>query len=565
MNTKTIFSALAQLTQIITEFAHSHAIPTTIIELVNTTLLSDHQKHELGDITTNAAMVFGKYLKVNPATIGQELLDVITANTDAQEYISATTLVKPGFINITLKEAIFLEQARYFFAAQSTQPFAIVEAEQKPYSYNIEFVSANPTGPLHLGHGRGGIIGNTLAHILRYCGYQATQEFYINDAGNQINKLGQSLKIRYLQKLHPSDILPMPEDGYQGEYLVAIAEQLVQENKDALANKEDSYFAQIAKDQLLAYQQETLRNYGIEFDVWFSEKTLHASNAIQQAIESVIQAGHTYTTEDGTLWFASTKFGDDKDRVLRKSNGELTYVAADFAYLQNKKNRGFNKLVMILGQDHHGYVNRMKAAMQALGYNPEDLDIILYQLVTLKECGEQVRMSKRAGKIVELADVVEAVTADVARFFYLNKKADAHLEFDIALALSQSEENPVFYIQYAYVRIESILKKAAQHSPLTAINTEDLQILSSDERLIIKKILELHTLLWSITHNYQTHLLSYYTTEIARLLHSYYTNHKVIDIENIATSRHRIAFLMIIQATCGLCLDLLGISKKTSM
>ncbi len=356
----------------------------------------------------------------------------------------------------------------------------------------------------------------------------------------------------------------LPEDGYHGEYLVELARHCIEEYGSQVLEKSDLFFATYAKDHLLQKIKETLAAYGINFDVWFSEKTLRESSAITEALEKLTKNGFIYEKEDA-LWFKSTAFGDDKDRVVKRANGEFTYVAPDIAYLENKLHRGADHLIMILGQDHHSYVVRLKAVMEALGQDPQKLDVILYQLVTLKESGEQVRMSKRAGRIVSLEDVIETVGRDVARFFYLNRKADAHLEFDIDLALKHTEENPVYYIQYAYVRTGSILAKAQEHTALSNISGVDSQNLGTPEALLLKKIIYLKTLLQSITKNYQTHLLTYYVLELAQAFHHYYAHNRVIDPHQNEQSRSRLLLVLLTRQTIKLCLRLLGISAPDSM
>ena len=518
-------------------------------------LNSDAQKQQFGDITTNAALILSKELAQQPRALAQEIQQHF-----AHEWIERIEIAGPGFINIFLTQEAFHHSARQLF--QGNQDFFKLDTHAPRYNYNIEFVSANPTGPLHIGHGRGGIIGDVLGNVLHFLGHIVTKEFYINDAGSQIQKLGMSFKIR-CQQLCGVEVT-LPEDAYHGDYLIALAQACVEKHGREVLDRPDSFFAQYAKEHLLHQLQDTLKEYGITFDVWFSEKTLHENGAIEHALDTLKKNGHIYE-KDGATWFASTAFGDDKDRVLRKSSGELTYVSADIAYLNNKVNRGFNKLVMVLGQDHHSYVIRLKAAMQALGYNPADLDIILYQLVTLKESGQLLRMSKRTGRIVTLEDVIETVGTDVARFFYLNRKADAHLDFDIELALKKTEENPVYYIQYAYVRIASILEKAALQPEFSGITAADAVFISDAEKVLIKKIVSLTTTLNAISRHYQTHTLTYYTLELAQLFHSYYGAHKVIDQAHIAQSRGRLLTITILKNTIKLCLDLLGISSPERM
>ncbi|HVX00870.1 MAG TPA: arginine--tRNA ligase, partial [Candidatus Babeliaceae bacterium] len=371
-------------------------------------LNTDISKQQFGDITTNIALILSKQLKQTPRALAQKLVERFQ-----HKDIAKIEVAGAGFINFFLKAEAWQNLLQDL--ALKGKGFFTLEPTAARYSYSIEFVSANPTGPLHIGHGRGGIIGDVLGNILRFIGHHVTKEFYINDAGSQIKKLGNSLKIRYLELLNFNVMIP--EDGYQGEYLREIAQDLVTEYGNALIEKSDTFFEDYAKDILLAKIKHTLALYGINYDVWFSEKSLHDTNAVQKALDVLKANGYIYT-QDNASWFETTKFGDDKDRVVRKSSGELTYVASDIAYIENKLGRGANRLLYILGQDHHSYVVRLKAIMQALGHSPEALDVILYQLVTVKETGAVLRLSKRAGRIVTLQDIIDTVGIDVARFFY---------------------------------------------------------------------------------------------------------------------------------------------------
>lgn len=527
-----------------------HKVPTGLTVTLNV----DPAKQQFGDLSTNAALIIAKEVQQNPRLVAQTILDKLI-----HQYIDRSEIAGPGFINIFLTQAAFQKLAQALFDQQEK---FFKPATLQPITYNIEFVSANPTGPLHLGHGRGGIIGDVLGNILHFLGHRVTKEFYINDAGAQIVKLGLSFKARCLQQLGVD--APIPEDGYQGDYLISLAQKCVNEYGPALKDEKDYFFAVYAKNHLLEAIKSTLKNYGIQYDMWFSEKTLHESGAITQALATLEKNNHLFIHDDA-LWFRSTAFGDDKDRVVRRANGELTYVAADIAYLEDKIERGAQKIIMVLGQDHHSYVVRLKAVMAALGHDPNNLDVILYQLVTLKESGELVRMSKRTGHIVALEDIIEAVGADIARFFYLNRKADAHLEFDIALALKHSEENPVYYIQYAYVRMGSILEKAESMPEFANITTNDAAHCNDAEKFLLKKIISLQELLVNIQHNYQVHLLTYYIIELANLFHSYYAANRVLDRELIAQSRARLAMIILLRRTFKTVLDLLGISTPTSM
>lgn len=514
----------------------------------------DPQRQQFGDLSSNAAMLYAKELKANPRAVAQHMIQDFK-----NPLVKNIEIAGPGFINITVIPDFFSNilaelqsQGDNFFKPETDYPFK---------KFNIEFVSANPTGPLHLGHGRGGIIGDVLGTVLRFLGHTITKEFYINDAGNQIEKLGNSFKIRCLQE--QGQPAQLPEDGYHGEYLKELAARAHAELGVALATQPDSFYATYAKEYLLQKIKETLSAYGINFDIWFSEKSLHDSGAITHGLETLKKNGYLFEKESA-LWLKSTEFGDDKDRVLKKSSGELTYVAADVAYLENKIERGADKLIMILGQDHHSYVVRLKAVLQALGKNPDMLDVILYQLVTIKESGQQVRLSKRAGKIVSLEDITLEVGKDVARFFYLHRKADAHLEFDIALALSRTEENPVYYIQYAYVRTLSMLEKASLLN-IKDISPKDSANITEKESLLLKKIVALKLLLEDISQHYQTHLLTYYVYDLAQIFSTYYGNTKVIDTNNLPVTRGRLLVVMQLRDTFNLCLRLLGVSTPEKM
>lgn len=519
------------------------------------TLNTDENKQQFGDLNTNAAMHLAKALKKNPALIATEIIAHFKhPNVQKIEQAGA------GFINFFLTPESWHSLAQHLFTEK--KDFFKPENPEQIHSYSIEFVSANPTGPLHFGHGRSGIIGDVLGNILSFLGHNVTKEFYINDAGAQIQKLGTSLKIR-CQQLCGIDA-HIPEDGYHGEYLIDLAKECISEYTEKVLEQDEAFFQRYAKDILLDRIRETLLNYGISFNVWFSEKQLHTDGSIDTAIAQLQANGHLFESE-GALWFRSTSFGDDKDRVIRKSTGEWTYIAADIAYLLNKINRGFDHLVMVLGHDHHSYATRLEAIRQALGKNATSLETILYQLVRMKNAGELVRLSKRAGNIITLQDVIDAVGTDVARFFYIHRKADAHLEFDLDLARKKSDENPVYYIQYAYVRIHSILKKSESDPLFSNINGEDAKHLETSEQLLLKKIVSLKELLKQIGTNYHTHLVSYYLTELADLYHSYYSKHRIIELENIPQSRARLLLMTILEETLKTALDLLGISTPKVM
>jgi arginyl-tRNA synthetase len=515
----------------------------------------DESKQSFGNLSTSVALVLAKALKRVPREVATEIATSFT-----HPLIAKIEVAGPGFINIYFAPETFKLLAQELY--EQKEEFFRPDTLEKKYNISLEFVSANPTGPLHFGHGRGGIIGDVLGNVLRFVGYNVTKEFYINDAGNQIQKLGESFKVRCLQAAGMQ--ATVPEDGYHGQYLADLAQDCYAQMGQKLFDEPDSFFADYAKNNLLHAIKNTLKDYGIEYDVWFSERTLHASDAIPKALK-ILQHNGLLFEQDGALWFKTTQFGDDKDRVVQKSTGEYTYIAADIAYLQNKIDRGADNVMMVLGHDHHSYVMRLNAVKNGLGYTDLPLSVILYQLVKISEGGALVRMSKRAGAIVGLQDIIDTVGKDVARFFYLNRKADAQLEFDLDLALKKTEENPVYYVQYAYVRTGSILVKAAQHDQLADINATDAQHIGQEEAFLLKKIVFLEQLLMDITINHQTHLLTYYVLELAQLFHRYYSHVRVIDLENIEKSRARLLMIGLLRSTIALVLDILGISHPEKM
>ncbi len=515
----------------------------------------DPAKQQFGDINVNAAMVLAKELGQNPRSIAQTIADGFS-----HPFIEKIEIAGPGFLNIYFTKTAIHEIAKELFTQKSD--FYKLSKDAAKHNYNLEFVSANPTGPLHIGHGRGGIIGDVLGNVLKFIGHKVTKEYYINDVGNQITKLGESFKVRCLQTL--GEGVAIPEDGYHGQYLIDLAQLAVQQHGAAIKENPIYFFSDFAYEHLLEKIKTTLLDYGIKFDVWFSEQTLYENLDVEKIINELTAKGFTYE-KDGALWFKSTEFGDDKDRVLVRANGAMTYVASDTAYLENKIDRGFDYLVMVLGQDHHSYVTRLQGLKQALGYKNLPLDIILYQLVTLSEKGEQVRMSKRAGKMVTLREIIDTVGKDVARFFYLNRKADAHLDFNLNLALKKTEENPVYYIQYAYVRIKSILDKASQLPELTDIKAKDTLFVGPSEAMLLKKVIALKHLLTVIAGGHHTHLLAYYAIELAQTFHTYYAKNRVIDELYTDQSRGRLAAMIILKETFETVLDLLGLSKPERM
>ena len=517
--------------------------------------LNTDPENKFGDLSTNAAMLLAKELGRSPREIATQIIQNFK-----DPNISKMEIAGPGFLNFFLTDQAFITLLDELHSEKENFFKSLDQFDQKKYNYNIEFLSANPTGPIHLGNGRGGIIGDVLGNVLKFLGHKVTKEYYINDAGSQIEKLGQALKIRCEQELEMNSELP--EDSYHGEYLVDLAKELIKKYEKSILSKPNEFFTEYAKNAILTQIKNTLIEYGIFYDEWFSEKSLHENGQVSKDIADLTKAGHTYE-KDGAVWFKSTEFGDDKDRVLLRANGEPTYVAADIAYMKNKVERGANYLIMILGHDHHSFAQRLKGLQKALGLEKYPFDIILYQLVRMKLGEKQLRMSKRSGSAITLQDVIETVGKDVARFFYLNKKADAQLEFDLDLALKKSEENPVFYIQYAYVRAKSILARTQQEN--LELDYKFAQHMQDDEKALLKHIIKLRSILETIERSHQPHLLANYVIELATNFHSYYNKNRIVGLEDTNLAKARLLLIDQIKACLKLCFDLLGISAPEKM
>lgn len=547
---------------------------------------------KFGDLSCNAAMVLAGKLKISPIQLANKIKDFLTSElindyeNPLASHIEVVSVAGPGFLNIKLTDQTWHTVIHELFA-HPKKCFQLYPDEHAK-SYLIEFVSANPTGPLTLGHGRNAIIGDVLSTVLSFLGHKVTREFYINDAGSQIEKLAKSVKLRCQELLGQK--IEFPEDGYAGSYIVDLAKEIMDDFCHAngcasnegcgIENQPLEFFKERGYKKMLKNIKHDLESYGVFIDIWFSEFDLHKNGKVEQAVQLLGEKGFLFQ-EDGCTWFKSTHFGDDKDRVIKKSDGSFTYIAPDVAYHKDKFDRGFDVIVDVLGQDHHSYANRLRATMAALGFDLEKFKIILYQLVSIKQDGQAVRMSKRAGNFQALADVVENVGRDVARYFFLNKKPDAHLEFDIELATTRDMNNPVFYLQYAYVRAKSVIRRACQDlilgeyaQKLMAGNTDEISLLrekpgfhnfGEQEIVIIKKVCALRDVLFGMATNFQTNLIAAYAHELAGQFHSFYNSNKVIDPENIDLSKSRLIIVRIIENTLALSMDLMGISKPDKM
>lgn len=515
-----------------------------------------------GDLATNVAMVLAKQAGRPPRELAQALADAIAARSAD---VARVDIAGPGFLNVTFTPAFW--QATVAQALAAGEAFGRTDTG-RGRRVQVEYVSANPTGPLHIGHGRGAAVGDSLARVLRAAGYDTQTEYYINDAGRQMLILGQSVWYR-MQALLGREV-PEPEDYYRGDYIIGIARELLEEKGRPFfeAAGEDAAVdacREKAMADILAGIRKDLEEFGVEHQVWFSERSLLERGAVDSAFEHLRARGLAFD-QDGAFWFRSTQYGDDKDRVLRKSDGLLTYFASDIAYHHDKYERGFDMVVDIWGADHHGYVPRMKAAVQALGREADDLQVILVQLVNLLRGGEQVAMSTRAGEFETLADVVHEVGADAARFMFLSRKSDSPLDFDLELVKQQSMDNPVYYVQYAHARIHSILRKAAERGVAPgAADAAALAPLTAAEDLRLAKLVEqFPDTVAAAAANLAPHHVSHYLMTLAGALHSYYHSTRILG-EAPEVERARLLLLTAVAGVIHAGLGLLGVSAPQSM
>jgi arginyl-tRNA synthetase len=430
----------------------------------------------------------------------------------------------------------------------------------------VEFVSANPTGPLHIGHGRGAAVGDAVASLLQAAGFDVQREYYVNDAGNQVATLGRSIWMR-LRELN-GETVDFPEDGYQGEYVRDLASQLNGLTPAVVGFEADEaiqHCAQFGMKKILGWISEDLEAFGITFDNWFSEQSLYDSNMVKTELDKLAEKGLSYQQDDA-LWLRTTDYGDDKDRVLIKSDGSPTYFASDVAYHMEKFDRGFKRVIDVWGADHHGYVPRMKAVVAGLGHPPEDLEVLLIQMVNLLRDGQPYTMGKRSGNFIALREVVDEVGRDACRFFFLMRRSDSQLDFDLELAKRQSNDNPVYYVQYAHARVCSINRNAAdQGVELPAPGAVDLSCLTLSEELALAKMLARYTeTVIGAAQNCEPHRIVYYLQELAAQFHSYYNRQKVL-VDDLAATRARLYLVNGVRTVLANALNLLGVDAPERM
>lgn len=513
-----------------------------------------------GDISTPLAMGLAKAQKKAPKKIAEEIVAAIGDN-DTFEKIE---VAGPGFINFSFSREYLYRAVRRIL---SHDPAFLREDIGKGRRVLVEFVSANPTGPLHVGHARGAAVGNALCNLLRESGFTVEREYYINDFGRQVLLLGESVFASYM-RLSGHEEYQVPEDGYQGEYIDDIAREFrAQEGDRPTTATEEGLAAarEFAYGKMLALIRKDLGSFGVQFDSWRSEAELYQKGEVADAIAFLKKKGFMYD-KDGALWFRSTDFTDDKDRVVIKKDATYTYFASDIAYHKDKLDRGFDSIIDIWGADHHGYIPRIESVMRAFGYDSSRFRVILVQMVSLLKNGEPFKMSKRAGNFVTLSDVAELVGADTTKFIFLTRKADSHLDFDLDVVTAQSSENPVFYVQYAHARINSILENArAKGIDVSTIANTDLASLELDEELtIIKKLLVYPIMLEGAARTCEPHRITYYLQELAGLFHGYYHRHKVIT-DDRALTLARLALCTAIRVILLDSLTILGVTAPDKM
>lgn len=514
---------------------------------------------EFGDFATNIAMQSARIARRAPKMIAE----AIVAQMD-YPWLDRAEIAGAGFINFFLKHDVIYDTLKNILAAGADYGKAPLREED---TIQVEYVSANPTGPLHVGHGRGAAYGSALVNLLRTAGCNVQAEYYINDAGNQMNNLAASVNARYLQLLGRE--AEIPENGYHGHDIIDTAQAIIDQDGDAYLNMPEAERLELFKDRAYVEKLKALKRdlaaFNVHFDNWFSERTLHP-DAIHAACDVLKQRGKMYE-KDGALWLKSTDYGDDKDRVVIRDNGVPTYLAADIAYHKNKYDRGFNSLINIWGADHHGYVARVKAAMAALGYDPEKLEILLLQMVSLFRDGKPVKMSKRTGQAITLNELIEEVGADAARYFFIMRSLDTQLDFDLDLAKSHSNENPVYYIQYAHARIYSIYRQVQEAGDELDMNWADVQwakLKDEQELELIKKMAAFPEEIQRAARERAPHRIAHFAHELAGLFHTFYNHCRIIQ-EDKELEKARLALVTAVRITIANSLAILGVSAPEKM
>ncbi|MBI5571082.1 MAG: arginine--tRNA ligase [Desulfomonile tiedjei] len=514
-----------------------------------------------GDYATNAALALAGATGKKPREVAAIIVDNLPVG---QGMLERVEIAGPGFINFFLAGTVWQDVLRQVHQEKETYGHA---RESRAVRVLLEFVSANPTGPLHVGHGRGAAVGDTLARLLRASGYAVDTEYYVNDAGNQMKILGNSLLHRYREVV--GEQITFPENHYRGDYVVEMASELVGTPLGRrLASMPETEAveacAQYACDRILSGIEDDLAAFGVTYDAYFRERRLHESGALVQALEALRDRGKVEDKE-GAMWFAMEGEADEKDRVLVRATGEPTYFAADVAYHQDKLRRGYDLLIDIWGADHHGYVPRVRAAVSALGYSPDVLRVLLVQFVTLVREGMKISMSTRSGEFVTLREVLEEVGPDAARFFFLTKRCDSHLDFDLDLAKRQSKDNPVYYVQYAHARVSSIFRIAAERGIDATMTDPDLTVLSlPEEQKLVKHLADYPDVIVEAADALEPHRVTFYLMDLAELFHGYYHDNKVLT-EDSSVKKARLYLVEAVRQVVANGLDILGVTAPERM
>lgn len=504
-----------------------------------------------GDFATPIAMRLAKSLRKAPRVIAEEIVSRI----DKAEIFEKIEIAGPGYINFTFTRNFLTGELKRLICERDSY---ISEDIGKGKRVQIEFVSANPTGPLHLGHGRGAAVGAALSNLLESAGYTVEREYYINDAGRQVNLLGLSVLARYKELIGKDH--SFPEDGYRGDYVADLAKEFLESGEN------ESVITDFAYKRMLREIRQDLLDFGIIFDNWQSEKELYENNEVSKSIDDLIKHKFIYH-EDGAAWFNSTSFGDDKDRVIIKSDGEYTYFASDIAYHRKKVEKGYDEIIDIWGADHHGYIPRIKAVIQAFGYPNDNLRILLVQMVTLLRAGVPVQMSKRAGEFITLREVMNEIGADTTKFLFLTRRHDSHLEVDIETAKKESHENPVYYVQYAHARINSIFEKF--YTQDNSSGFQDLSdfkgsLFSDDETRLLKKALTYPMIFRNAVLAREPHRITFYLQELASMFHTNYQKYRVIS-DDMELTKARLALCEAVRVVLRHGLKILGVKAPEKM
>ena len=519
------------------------------------------KEEKFGDFSTSLAMGLSKSERRKPYEVAEILSRHLQSS---EEYIASVTIAGPGFLNLIMKPIFFLE--RLVKVAEQGDQYGSSNAGQGK-KVLLEFVSANPTGPLHVGHGRGAAVGDMLGRLLDKAGYDVSTEYYINDVGNQMNTLGRSTWTRYLEL--QGKVNEFPADYYQGDYIKDIARDIKNKHGNEFLNKTEeqvlSFFREYALGSVLDGIKKDLSDFDVSFDRWFSEKNLYDQKLVDTSVNWLREEKHVYD-KDGAVWLKSSKFNDEKDRVLIKQSGEKTYFCSDIAYHKNKIDRGFEWIVDLWGADHHGYVPRMKSALKAMGYDESVFKVMLIQFVSLKRGGEKVSMSTRSGEFETLAEVIKDVGLDATRFFFLMRSSDTHLDFDLELAKKESADNPVFYIQYAHARICSIFRKATENG-IKLLDSADIDLSplkNEEEFIMIKKILSFGETIEKSAELLEVHRIAFYLKDLVGTFHRYYSRNRIVSDDH-ALSSARLFLMNCLRITIRNGLSVMGVSAPDRM